>query len=90
MDSGSLRKAVMVPEAVKIRLLFVGWLSHGQSCHISYFHICIALPKVPIYSPDYVIFNVENRLILINTVQEFIQCSVLLYIAVDSTTNHFI
>ena len=37
MDSGSLLKAKMGPVEVKILLSLSGWLSHGQSCHISYF-----------------------------------------------------
>jgi len=39
MDSGSLLKAIMGPVEVKILLSLGGWLSHGQSCHISYFYI---------------------------------------------------
>ena len=39
MDSGSLLKAIMGPVEVKILLSLGGWLSHGQSCHISYFYM---------------------------------------------------
>ena len=39
MDSGSLLKAIMGPVEVKILLSLGGWLSHGQSCHNSYFYI---------------------------------------------------
>ena len=39
MGSGSLLKAIMGPVEVKILLSLGGWLSHGQSCHISYFYM---------------------------------------------------
>ena len=37
--SGSLLKAIMEHVEVTILLSLGGWLSHGQSCHISYFYI---------------------------------------------------
>ena len=43
MDSGSLLKAIMGPVEVKILLSLGGWLSHRQSCHISYFYMLLLL-----------------------------------------------
>ena len=39
MDSSSLLKALMGPVEVLIQLSLGVWLSHGQSCRISYFYI---------------------------------------------------
>ena len=44
MDPGSLLKAIMGPVEVKILLSLGGWLSHGQSCHISYFYKILQVP----------------------------------------------
>ena len=41
MDSGSLLKAVIGTVEVLTLISFGGWLSKGQSCHISYFYMNI-------------------------------------------------
>ena len=48
----------MEPVEVKIRLLFEGRLSHGQSCHISYFYIKFRALSWNLYVVKNIIINV--------------------------------